>query len=142
MSELFNKVDDGEKISCEGGAKTEKVKSNASYRAKCNFDTPRSTRFNKGHLKCSRLFGALLVSINIVMNVPIFINNSMSPFYAMAFYSLWGSFTALVALLSSTIAMDTEGWFKFAYIMTEISFAVNIIVVLIFWLVLWPMVLS
>jgi hypothetical protein len=38
--------------------------------------------------------------------------------------------------------MDYEGWFKFAYITTELSYAINAIVVIIFWIILWPWVLS
>jgi len=126
-------------MSFEGGEAPEKVKSNASFRAKCNFDTPRSPRFNRGHLKCQRLFGAFLVSVNLAMNIPIFLQNVGNIFWALGFYSLWGTMSTLIALLSSTIAMDTEGWFKFAYIMTEISFSINLVVVLVFWIILWPM---
>lgn len=141
MSEKFSKVNYVQKISCEGGA-TDKVKSNASYRSKANFDTPRSPRFNKGHLKIQRIIGILLIIANIIINIPILLRNVSNPLWALAFYSLWGSGTAFMALISSTIAMDTEGWFKFAFIMTEISYAVNVIVVIIFWTVLWPMTLS
>ena len=133
---------DAEKVSCEGGTESAKVKSDATYRAKCNFDMPRSPRFNKGHLKCQRLFGAFLVTINLAMSIPLFISNASGLLYALAFYSIWGTMSALIALLSSVIAMDTEGWFKFAYIATEVSFAINIVVFLIFWIVLWPMVLA
>jgi hypothetical protein len=36
------------------------------------------------------------------------------------------------------IACNRDGWFRFAYISTEISYAVNWIVVIIFWGVLVP----
>jgi len=38
--------------------------------------------------------------------------------------------------------MDYEGWFKFAYITTELSYSVNVIVVIVFWLILWPWIMS
>lgn len=83
-----------------------------------------------------------MVTINLAMSIPLFIINGSNIIWALAFYSLWGTTSALIALLSSVIAMDTEGWFKFAYIATEVSYAINVVVFLIFWIVLWPMVLA
>lgn len=45
---------------------------------------------------------------------------------------------ALLSLIFSMIACHFEGWFRIAYISTEISFSVNTTIMLIFWLLLWP----
>lgn len=34
--------------------------------------------------------------------------------------------------------MDYEGWFKFAYITTELCYSINVIIVFIYWLILYP----
>jgi hypothetical protein len=99
MSQFKKIVEDGESNitqKLEGGEGT-KQKSNASYREKCHFDTPRSSRLNKTHLKCARLIEALLCVVNIVVNIPIFMTNVNDVVYATAFYSLWGSTFALVS---------------------------------------------
>ena len=75
---------------------------------------------------------------NIILSVPILLANISNPFFALGFYSLWGSFIALGSHIFSIIACNRDGWFKVAYISTEISYAVNWIVVLIFWLYLVP----
>lgn len=141
VGELFKKVIDSEKQMCEGGEE-KKIRSDASYRDKANFDTPRSSRFNKSHLRWQRITGALLITINMIITIPILYRNKAEPLWFFAFYSFWGSTTAFLALISSTVAMDTEGWFKFAFILTEISYAVNIMVTILFWIVLWPLTLA
>jgi len=97
---------------------------------------------NKTHLRCARLIEAILVFFNILLNIPIILTNGGAIMYAMAFYSLWGSTFAFVSHLASIIAMDYEGWFKFAYITTELSYAINVIVVFVFWVILWPWILE
>ena len=74
------------------------------------------------------------------MNLVILLQNASNPLYGLAFYSLWGSTIAFLAHLSSIKAMSQEGWFKFAYISTEISFAINTTVMIIFWGILWPVI--
>ncbi len=54
------------------------------------------------------------------------------------YYSLWGATLALLAQIFSMIACNREGWFKIAYITTEISYAVNTTIVIVFWFILWP----
>jgi hypothetical protein len=85
---------------------------------------------------------AILMIINICLTVPIFLSNQSNPFWAFGFYSLWGSAIALVSQICSIIACNRDGWFKVAYISTEISYAVNWIVVIIFWCVLVPLMLN
>lgn len=59
-----------------------------------------------------------------------------------AYYSCWGALIATEAMILSMIATHFEGWFKLAYITTEISFSVNTTIMLIFWLLLWPLMSS
>ena len=124
----------------EGGEPV-KEKSSASYRAKCNFDTPRNPRLNKSHLFCSRTVCVILLIINLIMNIPVMLSNASNPLYALAFYSLWGTTTALLQIIFSNLATCYEVFFRPAYIITEISYSVNIVVVLVFWLILWPLTL-
>jgi len=58
--------------------------------------------------------------------------------YALSFYSLWGTTIALFTHIASILACNYEGWFKFAYIATEISYAVNTVIVIFFWCILFP----
>lgn len=44
----------------------------------------------------------------------------------------------MFAQIFSILACNYEGWFKAAYITTEISFAANFLIVIVFWTVLWP----
>jgi len=77
------------------------------------------------------------------MNIPVILGNAANNFwYSFAFYSLWGTTTALLAIIFSNLATCYESFFRVAYITTEISYSVNIIVVLVFWLILWPMTLK
>lgn len=48
----------------------------------------------------------------------------------------------MVSHLFSWIACNNEGWFKLAYISTEISYAVNSVIMIIFWGILWPMMIA
>ena len=73
MSENYKKVDAAVKF--EGGQDANKPKSNAKYREKCNFDTPRNSKLNKNHLYCARLIKAVLVIANLVINLPIILIN-------------------------------------------------------------------
>ena len=132
----FNKIT-YTKPACEGGEEV-KPKSNASYRHKANFGTPRNPRLNQRHLFGARAICILLCIANVIINIPIMLTNATNPLYALAFYSLWGTTTAFVAHVFGIVASNHEGWFKTAYIATEISYSVNIIVVLVFWLILWP----
>lgn len=59
-----------------------------------------------------------------------------------AYYSCWGALIAVSALIYSMLACHYEGWFKLAYLTTEISFSVNMTIMLIFWLLLWPIMSS
>lgn len=93
---------------------------------------------NKNHLLGSKFVCVILLIVNFIINIPIFMSNATNPLYALAFYSLWGTTTAFLAIIFSCLAMSYEGWFKIAFITTEISYSVNIIVVFVFWLVLWP----
>ena len=85
---------------------------------------------------------AILVIANVAINIPILIRNGTMMDYAVAFYSLWGTASALFSHISSIIACHYESWFKFAYIVTEMSYAINLVVVIIFWSILWPMFMS
>ena len=61
--------------------------------------------------------------------------------YALSFYSLWGTTIALFTHIASILACNYEGWFKFAYFLTEISFATNTVIVIIYWSLLFPAVM-
>ena len=82
---------------------------------------------------------AIIVIANCIINVAIIGSNAANPLFGLAFYSLWGSTIAFLSQIFSIRACNHEGWFKIAYISTEISFAVNTTVMIIFWGVLWPM---
>lgn len=54
------------------------------------------------------------------------------------YYSLWGIVVALVSLAMSMIATCFEGWYRPAYILTEIAWSVNLTIMFVFWLLLFP----
>jgi len=97
---------------------------------------------NKNHLYCAKFICIILCTVNLIINIPIFLTNVQNPVYALGFYSLWGTTTALFAHFFSVFAMCYESMFKPAYIATEISYSVNIIVVIVFWLILWPWIVQ
>lgn len=80
----------------------------------------------------------MLVILNVMLNVPIFLSNHNNPLWALGFYSLWGSTFALVSLILSIVACHREGWFRTAYITTEISYSVNWVILILFWGILVP----
>jgi len=41
-------------------------------------------------------------------------------------------------MVLSIIACNRNGWYRAAYIATEIAFAINVFVMPAFWLILWP----
>lgn len=47
----------------------------------------------------------------------------------------------MLSHIFSIIACNHEGWFRTAYIATEVSYAANTLIVIVFWLVLWPMIM-
>lgn len=49
---------------------------------------------------------------------------------------------AVISLIFSMLACHFEGWFKLAYITTEISFSINTTIVILFWGLLWPLMTS
>lgn len=49
-------------------------------------------------------------------------------------YSCWGINSAFLSQLFSALACHYEGWFKLAYIASEISLSINIVVVILFWI--------
>lgn len=112
----------------------------AKYRDKGNFDTPRNPRLNKNHLQCARCVNIVLVTLNVIINLVVMVQNSANPLFAFAFYSLWGSTLAFMAHIFSLKACNSDGWFRIAYITTEISFAVNTTVMIIFWGILWSLI--
>lgn len=140
MFGLFSRVTDSSDA-FEGGSS-----SSLRYRHKCNFDKPRpGSRLNKNHMQCARCVKALLVVVNALMNF-LFIFANIAQGYnplsvIIVYYSLWGCMWALFSHIFSMIACNREGWFRVAYITTEISFAVNSVIMLVFWIILWPMVL-
>jgi len=67
----YNKVVTYAKPESFEGGEPAKKKSSASYRAKCNFDTPRNPRLNKNHLYGARVVCIILLILNLVMNLPI-----------------------------------------------------------------------
>lgn len=56
-------------------------------------------------------------------------------------YSMWGVNMAFLSQVFSILACYYEGWFRLAYIATELSFSVNTIVVLIYWPSAWRLFL-
>lgn len=143
MSSFFQRLTSGS-TEYDGGNKMP-----VSYRNKCNFDQPKKLgRFNKNQLQGARCIKALLVFANIFINIWYISNNVKAmPEKAawnvfcvtVSFYSLWGSTIAFVAHITSILACNKEGWFRIAYIANEISFAVNSVIMIIFWCLLWPL---
>ena len=126
------------------GGETGQTRSNAPYRNKANFGTPRSPRLNQRHMRCGRLIEAILIFILLIATLITTVMNGMNGgiLSILSFYSIWGQTFAFLAHLSAILAMDYESWFKFAYITTEISYSVNFVIVLIFWFDLWPMMMG
>lgn len=58
---------------------------------------------------------------------------------SIAFYSLWGMWFATISFALSFLATYYSIFHKAAFVMTEISFAVNAFVFGIFWTMLWPL---
>lgn len=124
------------------------IQSQLHYRSKCNFDKSRSGRLNKNHLQAARCIKAVIMIANLGINMWCIYNNaSMAPDHmawnvfavTISYYSVWGSTIALIAHVTSIIACNKEGWFKTAYMANEISFAVNSVIMIIFWCLLWPL---
>lgn len=115
------------------------------YRNKCNFDQPRSGRFNKNHLQGARCIKALTLGFLIVCSGYSMYSQYLIEFnpilVSITFYSYWGMLSALFSQLFSIIACNREGWFKTAYLATEFSYAVNTMVMFFFWVILMPNVL-
>lgn len=123
--------------SLEGGSD-----STCKYRYKCNFDQPRSGRLNKGTLKGTRVCKVILLVLLIAFYIMSFIGQILVNYNPIAvtltYYSMWGILLALFAQIFSMIACTREGWFKIAYITTEIAYAVNAFIMLAFWVILIP----
>jgi hypothetical protein len=97
-------------------------------------------------MQCARCIKVILTVLNFVMYFFFVFGNiaqGYNPLGVIAvYYSLWGCTFAFGSHICSMIACHREGWFKAAYILTEISFAVNSVIMIVFWLILWPMVLE
>lgn len=133
---MFKRVISSIEEEYEGG-------SNLSYRLKCNFDKPRQgSRLNKNHMQCARCVKAILVLGNFVLFIP-FVAMQLYTGYnplpvIISYYSPWGQISAFLAHIFSIIACNRDGWFRTAYIMTEIAYAINAVIMIIFWGILWP----
>ena len=130
--------------SFEGGET--KKRSTASFRNKCDFDKPRNPRYNTNHLQIARVFKIILLIVDIFLVTYSWNYQKTVGFEPIqvffAYYSCWGALIAVASLIFSILATHFEGWFSIAYITTEISFSVNTTIMLIFWLILWPVMSS
>jgi len=112
------------------------------YRANANFQRSNFKRLNTNHLICGRALNAILLFLLIVMYIIFVLMNvaqQFNPFTVTLFYySLWGATLALFSMIFSIVAIKRESWFRAAYISVEISYAANITIFWIFWLILWP----
>lgn len=137
MSSSFTKITDLA-TPYEGGVE----KTKCSYRHKAEFSKPRDPKKNKNHLVTARCCKVICLLIMIPVYISSFftqIRLGFNPFAVFAtYYSLWGISFALVSQIFSIIAIHREGWFKTAYITTEISYAVNSFIMIGFWFVLMP----
>lgn len=137
MSSYFKRVTDI--ASFEGG-------SDCKYRHKCDFAKPRSPRLNQTALNSSRWCKFILMFLLILMYCTMFYQQmalDYNPWMVfLTYYSLWGIALAMFAQLFSIIACYRDGWFKTAYITTEISYAVNSFIMVGFWGILLPRLLS
>mgnify|MGYP006169900549 CR=1 FL=1 len=59
-------------------------------------------------------------------------------FVLIGYYSVWGATLSTFSMLFSVFAMYKESWFRPAFISVEISYSVNLTIMWIFWLVIWP----
>lgn len=101
-------------------------------------------------MQCARLIETVLVVFGILIEISLAWNNFANPKMTfgqkiwncfcvyISYYSAWGAWLAFGAHIFSIIACNREGWFRTAYIANEISFAVNSVIMLLFWLILWP----
>lgn len=113
------------------------------YRSKCNFAKPRSPRLNTNHLQCARCIKALfLFMLGLFIWFAVYAQYQVGGVHGflvpVTFYSYWGIISAFIAQLFSAIACHREGWFKTAYIATEISYGINTMIMFFFWLILIP----
>ena len=54
------------------------------------------------------------------------------------YYSLWGLFISIIAMIFSIVAVYYESWYRVAFISCEISYGANLVIVILFWGMLWP----
>ena len=143
----FKKITETEnKMVIQEGGEEGKKKSECAYREKCNFEKGRNGRYNENQMYCARVIKAVLVIVNIFVYLIFILMNLLQKYNPLQviiiYYSLWGATIAMVSHIFSIIACNHEGWFKLAYISTEISYAVNTLILIVFWLILWPMIVS
>merc|ERR1711934_757805 len=128
MSSYFQRVTPDDSA-FEGGEGKAKERTKCSYRDKCDFDVPRGGRLNKNTLQCTRCIKAVLMILNILQYSTVLLSNittSVNPIAnALQTYSIWGILFAFVAQILSILACNYEGFFRIAYIVTEMSLAVN-----------------
>lgn len=58
------------------------------------------------------------------------------------YYSLWGILISILAMIMSIVAVYKENWYRGAFIWCEISYAVNLVILILFWGILWPQVID
>lgn len=133
MSSILTNATDKD-CAYEGGLN----RSNAKYRVKCNFAEGRGGRLNKNQLQCARGFKVFLMIFNMWIILTCWdekMNAGRKAFDIMfGTYSCWGVQLALYSQIASALACNYEAWFKPAYILTELSFAVNTVIMILFWL--------
>jgi len=60
--------------------------------------------------------------------------------WIVTFYTFWGYFGSMLALLASNKACEFEEWQKFACITNQCATAMNLVITILFWVLLAPLV--
>lgn len=124
--------------------KRDDKKSVISIHQKVFFDQSRFKNcMNIKHLQLARAFNLVLlifILVEFLWGKPFkahygFHKISHAKFYH---YSLWAILSALVAMIASMLASNFTNWYRIAFLINEITYAINIINVPLFWGALWP----
>ena len=116
------------------------------YKKKAKFHKSRYSKLNTNHIVCARFIKAVLLIVAFlwwVLTMGMQVAQNFNPLdVQIYYYSLWGLLISIVSMVMSIVAVYKEGWYRSAFISCEISFAANLVIVILFWGVLWPEIMK
>ena len=114
------------------------------YKKKAKFHKSRYTQLNTNHIVCARFIKAIVLIVALlwwVVTLGMQIVQGFNPIdVQIYYYSLWGLFISIIAMVMSIVAVYKESWYRSAFIWCEISYGANLMIVILFWGMLWPQV--